>query len=153
MAAAVQPINHAAEGAHPVQGNAEKVRLDSEIFGYIKAIGLKAQYLRAQKELDKPWESLVAGACLIAAVATAIFCELAPIYALFLGIASLLIVQGIGNWLIKQHVSRANEQAANALLAPHFFETATQNASQRLASAASIIRAHKDWEAGVLARA
>lgn len=137
MAGQVQP-----NAALPVAAAQNEAQNNAEAQGKLqqrKVTELRNHYLSKQKEAEFPWKALVNGICLIAAVAAAIFASasLAWFPAVLIGFGMMTILNGIGDAIVKRLVDQKYKNAADAIMAPGFYEFANQNPKQ-LANAATI---------------
>lgn len=109
---------------------------------------LRAHYLEKQHEATLPWKSLIDGAAIIAGVAVAILSGLAEFSALFLGIGAASLVAGLGRiCLYALPCFQKNQNAADAIISPGFYEHALQN-PRSLATADNIQEAYHAYARG-----
>ena len=107
---------------------------------------LHTHYLEKQKEIIMPWRTLIDSAALIAGVALAIFSGMNGIAAVFLGIGVAGVFAGLGRICMSLcSCLQKNQQAADAIISPGFYEYARGNPRQLLSSAENIGYAYQNY--------
>lgn len=109
------------------------------------ANNLRSYYLRKQEKANGPLKDLLTGVAMIISVAAAVFSSLTGFSAFFFGAGVYLVLKGLSYFLMNRSaVYTKNREAADAVISPGFLAHALQNPKQ-LASADSIVTAHKAW--------
>ncbi len=111
---------------------------------YGKMTDLRCHYQRKHAEANNPFKDLLLGVAIVVSVAAAVFSSFVGMSAFLFGVGIFAILTAVSMLLVRSSSSKINQEAADALLSPGFFEHMQQEQKQ-LASAEKIVAAHKAW--------